>query len=169
LYRLPASAVAPYPGVTYREIEDAPARVVLLRPPAPPPPAVAAIAALARDLFTDAPGASNDAATGLEVLVVLDEPTASLDALSEAALFDRYTAAARELAAAQGTVTPARLAPLLDRASGRSDRCARAGKGARARLSGGAPRRGRHICRAARVASARISVTRHLCEVVSPE
>ncbi len=39
------------------------------------------------------------------LLVVLDEPTASLDALSEAALFDRYTAAARELAAAQGTIT----------------------------------------------------------------
>ncbi len=66
VYRLPASAVAPYTGVTYREIEDAPARVVLLRRPAPPPPAVAAIAALAHDLFTDAPNASNDAATGLE-------------------------------------------------------------------------------------------------------
>ena len=39
------------------------------------------------------------------LLVVLDEPTASLDALSEAALFDRYTAAARDLAAAQGTIT----------------------------------------------------------------
>jgi ATP-binding cassette, subfamily B, bacterial len=50
--------------------------------------------ALARGLMRQAP-----------VLVVLDEPTASLDALSEAALFDRYTAAARELAAAQGTVT----------------------------------------------------------------
>lgn len=66
VYRLPASAVAPYTGVTYREIEDAPARVVLLRRPAPLPPAVAAIAALAHDLFTDAPNASNDAATGLE-------------------------------------------------------------------------------------------------------
>ncbi|MFZ0376728.1 MAG: ABC transporter ATP-binding protein [Solirubrobacteraceae bacterium] len=50
--------------------------------------------ALARGLMRQAP-----------VLVVLDEPTASLDALSEAALFDRYTAAARELAAAQGTIT----------------------------------------------------------------
>jgi ATP-binding cassette, subfamily B, bacterial len=39
------------------------------------------------------------------LLVVLDEPTASLDARSEAALFDRYTAAARDLAAAQGTIT----------------------------------------------------------------
>ncbi len=50
--------------------------------------------ALARGLMRQAP-----------VLAVLDEPTASLDALSEAALFDRYTAAARELAAAQGTIT----------------------------------------------------------------
>jgi hypothetical protein len=31
---------------------------------------VAAIAALARDLFTDTPGASNDAATGLEGALV---------------------------------------------------------------------------------------------------
>jgi ATP-binding cassette, subfamily B, bacterial len=50
--------------------------------------------ALARGLMRRAP-----------LLVVLDEPTASLDALSEAALFDRYIAAARELAAAQGTIT----------------------------------------------------------------
>jgi ATP-binding cassette, subfamily B, bacterial len=50
--------------------------------------------ALARGLMRQAP-----------LLVVLDEPTASLDALSEAALFARYTAAARELAAAQGTIT----------------------------------------------------------------
>jgi DNA-binding transcriptional LysR family regulator len=66
VYRLPASAVTAYPRVTYREIEDAPARVVLLRRPAPPAPAVGAIAALARELFTDAPDASNDAALGLE-------------------------------------------------------------------------------------------------------
>jgi ATP-binding cassette, subfamily B, bacterial len=50
--------------------------------------------ALARGLMRQTP-----------LLVVLDEPTASLDALSEAALFERYTAAARELAAAQGTIT----------------------------------------------------------------
>jgi ATP-binding cassette, subfamily B, bacterial len=39
------------------------------------------------------------------LLVVLDEPTASLDAAGEAALFTRYVAAARTLAAAQGTIT----------------------------------------------------------------
>jgi DNA-binding transcriptional LysR family regulator len=66
VYRLAASAVTPYPGVTYREIEDAPVRVVLLRRPAPPAPAVEAITALARELFTDAPDASKDAALGLE-------------------------------------------------------------------------------------------------------
>jgi ATP-binding cassette subfamily B protein len=39
------------------------------------------------------------------LLVVLDEPTASLDASTESALFDRYAAAARSLGAAQGTIT----------------------------------------------------------------
>jgi ATP-binding cassette, subfamily B, bacterial len=37
--------------------------------------------------------------------VVLDEPTASLDAPTESALFDRYQEAAKSLAAAQGTIT----------------------------------------------------------------
>jgi ATP-binding cassette subfamily B protein len=39
------------------------------------------------------------------LLVVLDEPTASLDAASEAALFDRYASAARRLGEAHGTIT----------------------------------------------------------------
>ena len=39
------------------------------------------------------------------LLVVLDEPTASLDAHAEQALFDRYTAAAQEYAARSGTIT----------------------------------------------------------------
>jgi ATP-binding cassette subfamily B protein len=39
------------------------------------------------------------------LLVVLDEPTAALDAPTEHALFDRYVAAARELGAAHGTIT----------------------------------------------------------------
>jgi ATP-binding cassette subfamily B protein len=39
------------------------------------------------------------------LLVVLDEPTASLDAPTESALFDRYATAARSLRAAHGTIT----------------------------------------------------------------
>jgi len=39
------------------------------------------------------------------LLVVLDEPTASLDAHAEQALFDRYTSAAEEYAARSGTIT----------------------------------------------------------------
>ena len=39
------------------------------------------------------------------LLVVLDEPTASLDAHAEQALFDRYTAAAAGYAATSGTIT----------------------------------------------------------------
>src|SRR6201996_6149509 len=39
------------------------------------------------------------------LLVVLDEPTASLDANAEQALFDRYTEAAAGYAAASGTIT----------------------------------------------------------------
>ena len=42
---------------------------------------------------------------GSPLLVVLDEPTASLDAPTETALFERYAQAARAAAAAQGTVT----------------------------------------------------------------
>ena len=50
--------------------------------------------ALSRGLMREAP-----------LLVVLDEPTASLDPPTEAALFERYTRAARELSAAYGTIT----------------------------------------------------------------
>jgi ATP-binding cassette subfamily B protein len=50
--------------------------------------------ALARGLMRQAP-----------LLVVLDEPTASLDAPSEAALFARYRDAARRLGQANGTIT----------------------------------------------------------------
>ena len=50
--------------------------------------------ALARGLMRQAP-----------LLVVLDEPTASLDPPTEAALFARYARTARELGAANGTIT----------------------------------------------------------------
>jgi ATP-binding cassette subfamily B protein len=50
--------------------------------------------ALARGLMREGP-----------LLVALDEPTASLDPPSEAALFARYARAARELADAHGTIT----------------------------------------------------------------
>lgn len=49
--------------------------------------------ALARGMMRDAP-----------LLLVLDEPTASLDAITEAALFERYLAA-RELASRTGAIT----------------------------------------------------------------
>jgi len=70
VYRMAASAAAPYPGVAYRLLKDTPARLVLLRRPAPPPPALAAIVELARELFSDAPDASKDAASGLEATLV---------------------------------------------------------------------------------------------------
>jgi ATP-binding cassette, subfamily B, bacterial len=50
--------------------------------------------ALARGLMRTAP-----------LLVVLDEPTASVDAPTESALFERYARAARTLAEANGTIT----------------------------------------------------------------
>jgi ATP-binding cassette, subfamily B, bacterial len=50
--------------------------------------------ALARGLMRQAP-----------LLAVLDEPTASLDPPTEAALFERYARTARELGAAHGTIT----------------------------------------------------------------
>ncbi len=39
------------------------------------------------------------------LLIVLDEPTASLDVPTEIALFDRYAQAARTAGAARGTIT----------------------------------------------------------------
>jgi DNA-binding transcriptional LysR family regulator len=67
VYRLPSSAALPHHGIVYREIEDAPSRLVLIRRPEPPAPAVAAIAALASEVFSDADDASNDGAGGLEL------------------------------------------------------------------------------------------------------
>jgi DNA-binding transcriptional LysR family regulator len=70
VYRMAASAAAPYPGVAYRLLQDTPTRLVLLRRPAPPPPPVAAILDLVHELYGDAPDASKDAAHGLEGALV---------------------------------------------------------------------------------------------------
>ncbi|HUA69747.1 MAG TPA: LysR substrate-binding domain-containing protein [Solirubrobacteraceae bacterium] len=67
VYRLPSSAAVPQHGVVYREIEAAPSRLVLIRRPEPPAPAVAAIAALAHEVFNDADHASNDGVGALEL------------------------------------------------------------------------------------------------------
>ena len=79
--------------------------------------------ALARGFMRDEP-----------LLLVLDEPTAALDAETEHALFERYAAAAREATARNGRDHDPGLAPLQHRAHGRPHRRARR----RAR------RRGRH-------------------------
>jgi DNA-binding transcriptional LysR family regulator len=60
LYRLPASAAMPHPGVVYCELDGSPTRLVLLHRPSPAR-AVRAISELAAGLFGDAPDASNDA------------------------------------------------------------------------------------------------------------
>jgi DNA-binding transcriptional LysR family regulator len=65
IYWMAASAAAPHPGVVYRELEDVTSQVTLLRRPAPATPSVAAIAALAVELFSDAQSASNNARGGL--------------------------------------------------------------------------------------------------------
>jgi DNA-binding transcriptional LysR family regulator len=70
VYRLAASAAAPYPGVTYRLFEDTPTRLVLLRRPGPARPAVAAIVELVRELFGDASDALKDSPRRLESALV---------------------------------------------------------------------------------------------------
>ena len=66
--------------------------------------------ALARGMMRDLP-----------LLLILDEPTASLDAITEAALFERYLSA-RQLARRIGRDHAARLAPVLHGPDGRPDR-----------------------------------------------
>ena len=78
--------------------------------------------ALARGFMREAP-----------LLLVLDEPTAALDAETEHALFERYAAAARSGSAHH----PAGVAPVLDGADGRPDR----GPGRGPPGRGGQPRR----------------------------
>jgi DNA-binding transcriptional LysR family regulator len=65
-YRLPASAVASFPGVVFRPLTGTQSRLVLLHRPFPRP-SVARIAELARELFGDADHASKDALPGLDV------------------------------------------------------------------------------------------------------
>ena len=90
--------------------------------------------ALARGFMRDEP-----------LLLVLDEPTAALDAETEHALFERYAAAARRddrSTAGQRPHHDARVAPLLDGADGGPDRRARRRAGGRGRLARGADGRG---------------------------
>ncbi len=56
------------------------------------------------------------------VLLVLDEPTVSLDAMTERALFSQLIAEAHEAGRRVGTNSPPRLPPLRNRAGGRPDR-----------------------------------------------
>jgi DNA-binding transcriptional LysR family regulator len=65
-YRMPVTAALPQAGVVFREIRDVPMRTLLARRPEPPAPAVAAIVALAAELFHDVPSASNHALAGVE-------------------------------------------------------------------------------------------------------
>jgi len=64
LYRLPASAAMPHPGVVYCELDGSPTPLVLLHQPSPAR-AVRTIADLAFELFSDASDASNDAPPAL--------------------------------------------------------------------------------------------------------
>jgi DNA-binding transcriptional LysR family regulator len=68
VYRLPASAALPQAGVTYRELVDAPSRIVMFRRPEPPAPPVAAIADLILELFSDASSTLNNGLNDLEAV-----------------------------------------------------------------------------------------------------
>jgi DNA-binding transcriptional LysR family regulator len=68
-YRMPRSAAVAQAGVVYRELDAIGMSTLLVRRPEPPGPAVAAIAALAQELFAqpnDADHASHDARSALE-------------------------------------------------------------------------------------------------------
>ena len=67
VYRLPSTAALPHRGVVYREITDAPSRLVMVRRPEPPAPALATVATLAEKLFGDADNASNNGTGALEL------------------------------------------------------------------------------------------------------
>lgn len=65
IYRLPATAAAPVPGVIFRELAGTRSRLVLMHRPFPRP-SVARIAELVRELFGDADSASHNATTVLD-------------------------------------------------------------------------------------------------------
>jgi DNA-binding transcriptional LysR family regulator len=65
-YRMPITAVAPQAGIVFREVRNVPMRTLLARRPEPPTPALAAVAALAAELFSDVPSASNHALLAME-------------------------------------------------------------------------------------------------------
>ncbi len=69
IYRLPAAAASPQPGVVFRELQDVFSTCELLRRPEPPAPPVTAIVELARRLFGDADDASKNATPDLEASV----------------------------------------------------------------------------------------------------
>ena len=66
VYRLPSSAALPHNDIVYREIDDAPSRLVMVRRPEPPAPALATVIGLTEKLFGDANNASNNGAAALE-------------------------------------------------------------------------------------------------------
>jgi DNA-binding transcriptional LysR family regulator len=70
VFRLPAGAASPQPGVVFRELEGVFSTCELLRRPEPPAPPVATIVELARRLFSDADDASKHAPRDLEVRIV---------------------------------------------------------------------------------------------------
>jgi DNA-binding transcriptional LysR family regulator len=67
IYRLPASAAAPVPGVVFRPLTGTSSRLALLHRPFPQPP-VARIIELIKELFGDAQSASNHVASALDVI-----------------------------------------------------------------------------------------------------
>jgi DNA-binding transcriptional LysR family regulator len=65
VYRLPASAATPMPGVVYRELVGAPSRLTILHRPFPSA-ATQAIIELVWELYGDAPRASQNAGSALD-------------------------------------------------------------------------------------------------------
>ena len=85
-------------------------------------------------------------------ILVLDEPTAAMDAAAEAEVFEHFRSLMGE------THRHRDLAPLLHRAHGRPDRGARPGPHRRARQPRGADEGGRHLLQTVHAAGARLSI-----------